>query len=131
MARLLVGIASAAIFLALAQGCATEPGRRIQALFAPSKGEAALSAGLKQYENGDYTDSARNLSSAIEQDLSDREKVAAHKHLAFIHCASNRERQCRDEFRKALALEPSLELAPAEAGHPIWGPIFRSLKAAR
>jgi hypothetical protein len=24
-----------------------------------------------------------------------------------------------------------MELAPAEAGHPIWGPIFRSLKASR
>jgi hypothetical protein len=24
-----------------------------------------------------------------------------------------------------------MELAPAEAGHPIWGPIFRSLKTGR
>jgi Tfp pilus assembly protein PilF len=119
------------MFLALLQACATEPGRRIQALFAPSKGEAALTAGLKQYENGDYTDSAKNLSGAIEQGLNDRERVSAHKYLAFIHCASNRERQCRDEFRKALAVDPSMELAPAEAGHPTWGPIFRSLKAGR
>jgi Tfp pilus assembly protein PilF len=123
-----------ALFLAgvlLTQGCATEPGRRFQSLFSPSKGQAALSAGLKQYDEGDYTDAARSLTAAMEQGLHDPERVSAHKHLAFIHCASGRERQCRDEFRKALAVDPSLELAPAEAGHPTWGPVFRSLKSGR
>src|SRR5688572_18246213 len=118
-----------ALLVALAGGCATEPGQAIQALFTPSKGEAALKTGLKQYEDGDYVDSQRSLSSAIEQGLRDRDRVNAHKHLAFIHCASSRDRQCRDEFRKALALDPGLELSAAEAGHPSWGPIFRSLKA--
>jgi len=51
--------------------------------------------------------------------------------VAFIHCSENRSRQCRDEFRKALAIDPDMELAPAEAGHPTWGPIFRSAKAGR
>ena len=41
----------------------------------------------------------------------------------------NRSGPCREEFRKALAIDPGMELAPAEAGHPIWGPIFRSVKA--
>ena len=59
------------------------------------------------------------------------DKVTAHKHLAFINCSQNRTGPCRDEFRKALAIDPSMELAPAEAGHPTWGPIFRSLKAGR
>jgi hypothetical protein len=61
----------------------------------------------------------------------DKQRANAHKHLAFIHCSWNQERECRDEFRKALAVDPTLELAPAEAGHPVWGPIFRSLKAGR
>lgn len=122
---------AAAALLILLQGCATEPGRKIQSMFAPSKGQAALTAGLKQYEDGDYADSAKSLSAAVEQGLSERERVDAHKHLAFIHCASNRERACRDEFRKALALDARMELAPAEAGHPVWGPIFRSLKSGR
>lgn len=120
-----------AALLALLQACATEPGRKMQALFSPSKGQAALHAGLKQYEEGDYADAAKSLVGALEQGLNDPERVSAHKHLAFIHCASRRERQCRDEFRKALAVDPSLELAPAEAGHPIWGPVFRSLKSGR
>jgi Tfp pilus assembly protein PilF len=103
----------------------------MQGLFQSSKGEPALTAGLKQYEEGEYTGSARNLRTAINQGLANRDLVNAYKHLAFINCASGRERQCRDEFRQALAIDPALELAPAEAGHPVWGPIFRSLKAGR
>ena len=117
--------------LALLAGCGTEPGRKIQDIFSTSKGQPALSAGLKQYEDGDYADAAKSLTSALEQGLNERERVNAHKHLAFIHCASSRERACRDEFRKALALDPAMQLAPAEAGHPLWGPVFRQMKAGR
>src|SRR3954471_13528787 len=95
--------------------CSTAPGSAIQDLFNPSKGQAALKSGLKQYEDGDYADASRNLSGALDQGLSNREQVDAHKHLAFIHCASNRPRQCREAFNKALAVDPALELAPAEA----------------
>ena len=100
-------------------------------IFRSLSGPGALSAGLKQYEEGNYAESAKNLQGAIELGIEDKERANAHKHLAFIHCASNRQQQCRDEFRKALAIDPALELAPAEAGHPVWGPIFRSLKAAK
>lgn len=120
-----------AAMLALLQGCATEPGRNLQSVFSPSKGQAALAAGLKQYEEGDYADATKSLAGALEQGLYDPQRVSAHKHLAFIHCASRRERQCRDEFRKALAVDPSLELTAAEVGHPVWGPVFRSLKPGR
>jgi Tfp pilus assembly protein PilF len=130
MVRLFCAFA-AALAVALLQGCATEPGRAIQSLFTPSKGQAAYDRGLKQYEDGDYVDSLKSLLSAIDQGLGDRDRVNAHKHIAFIHCASSRERQCREEFRRALAIDPGMELASAEAGHPVWGPIFRSLKAGR
>jgi Tfp pilus assembly protein PilF len=127
MIRLLI---SAVAFAALA-ACASDPMRDIREIFQPAKGQAVFNSGLKQYENGDYAESAKNLQGAVDQGLGDRDKVAAHKHLAFIHCVSSRERQCRDEFRKALAADPTMELAPAEAGHPIWGPIFRAVKAGR
>lgn len=100
-------------------------------VFRSLSGGSALSAGLKQYEDGDYGESAKSLQGAIELGLPDKQRANAHKHLAFIHCSSNRERQCRDEFRRALAVDPALDLAPAEAGHPVWGPIFRSVKAGR
>ena len=127
MMRLLIVLAAVA---ALA-GCGTEPMRELEALFNPNRGEAALAAGLKQYEEGRYAESLKNLQTAIGQGLSDGDRINAHKHVAFIHCASNRERACRDEFRRALKVNPAMELAPAEAGHPIWGPIFRSVKAGR
>ena len=119
-------------------GCATEPGRQfqqslreLQEFFTPSKGRQTLSAGLKQYEEGQYDESLKNLQSAIQQGLGERDRVTAHKHVAFIHCASNRVAQCRDEFKKALAVDPSMDLAPEEADHPVWGRVFRSVKAGR
>jgi Tfp pilus assembly protein PilF len=100
-------------------------------IFASMSSGHAFSVGLKQYEAGEYDESAKNLQGAISLGLPEKQRADAHKHLAFIHCSSNRERQCRDEFRKALAVDPALELAPAERGHPVWGPIFRSLKSGR
>ncbi|HTG98225.1 MAG TPA: TssQ family T6SS-associated lipoprotein [Burkholderiales bacterium] len=100
-------------------------------IFLSMSGGSAFSVGLKQYEAGEYTESAKNLQGAISLGLPDRQRADAHKYLAFIHCAENRERQCRDEFRKALAVNPGLELAPVEAGHPVWGPIFQSVKSGR
>jgi Tfp pilus assembly protein PilF len=100
-------------------------------IFTSLTGVPVLSTGLRQFENGDYVESAKNLQGAIERGLALKERATAHKHLAFIHCASNRERACADEFRKALAADPAMELAPAEVGHPVWGPVFRSVKAGR
>lgn len=100
-------------------------------IFRSMSGVSALSAGLKLYEEGEYAESAKNLQGAIDLGVPGKERANAHKHLAFIHCSSNRVGQCREEFRKALAVDPALDLAPAEAGHPVWGPLFRSLKAGR
>src|SRR6185295_7623769 len=74
-----------------------------------SKGQSALNAGLKQYDDGDYQQSQKSLQSALEQGLGDNEKVTAHKHLAFIHCSQGRNGACREEFRKALAIDPKME----------------------
>ena len=131
MIRMLVVVALATVLTA----CETQPVRELQAsvkdIFQPSKGQETLKAGLRQYDEGKYGEAAKNLHSALELGLSEREQVDAHKHLAFIHCASGREPQCRAEFSKALAINPMLELSPAEAGHPVWGRIFRSVKAGR
>jgi Tfp pilus assembly protein PilF len=116
-------LALAALMIA---GCAVQP---LQELLQPSKGSATLATGLRQYEDGEYAEAARHLQGAIDLGLYDAERARAHKHLAFIHCASNRERSCREEFRKALTIAPELQLTPAEAGHPVWGPLFITLKA--
>jgi Tfp pilus assembly protein PilF len=120
--------------LALA-GCESAPVKAIQeevrGLFGPAKGEPDLAAGIRSYENGDYAESARRLQRALDAGLRSSDRVKAHKYLAFIHCAQGREGRCRDEFRKALEIDPGFELEPAEAGHPIWGPVFRSVKSGR
>ena len=132
-------VISGALLLA---GCQSEPMRafksdmqlaqsEIKGMFGSSKGDAALAAGLRQYEDGNYGEAAKQLQAAIDQGLSRSNRVNAHKHLAFIHCVSGRTSACREEFRKALSIDPNLQLSAAEAGHPTWGPVFRSVKAGR
>src|SRR5512139_214238 len=92
--------------------------------------EQKLSYGVLSYEEGDYRASTTALQGALNGGLirtSDR--VRAHKYLAFIHCVSAQEEMCRNDFRKALEIDPDFNLEPAEAGHPIWGPVFRSVKS--
>ena len=96
------------------------------------KGGPALSEGIRSYDDGEYDKAQKSLSSALEQGLSLKsDQVKAHKYLAFTHCVNHRERQCREEFKKALEINPDFELEPAEAGHPLWGPVFRSVKTRK
>jgi len=101
---------------------------QMDSLFQPSN--AQLASGIKSYEEGDYQTALLTLRKAQEMGLSDkRDQVMAFKYLAFIHCVSGREKDCRDAFKKALIINPAFELKPAEAGHPVWGPVFRGEKA--
>ena len=101
-------------------------------IFKAAKADAnPFGAGLKQFDDGEYDASAKSLQTALERGLPPKDQVSAYKHLAFIHCANNRVGACREEFRKALTMDPALELSPAEAGHPVWGPVFRSLKGRK
>lgn len=115
------------VLAALLAGCSIQSLRNMLQL---SRGSQSLEAGVRHYENGEYPDAARNFQAALDFGLSDAERARAYKYLAFIHCSSGRERACRDAFRKALTADPSLQLGPAEAGHPVWGPIFASVKAS-
>jgi Tfp pilus assembly protein PilF len=119
------------LILFLGAGCSTAPVRDIGIdKLSLRKAEQELSHGIKNYEEGNYKTASKSLQNALDAKLAfDSDAVQAHKYLAFIHCLSNREKQCRDEFRRAFELDSKFDLAPAEAGHPIWGPIFRSVKA--
>jgi hypothetical protein len=111
-------------------GCSSDPMREFQRLFEP-KGEALLKQGIKDYEDGRLTDASATFQGALDAGLNEADQVTAHKYLAFIHCVSKRERQCRAHFRTALELNPSFELSTAEAGHPMWAPVFRKAKEGR
>jgi len=96
------------------------------------KAQQELAGGVASYENGAYKLATRQVQTALALGLAaPSDQARAHKYLAFMHCVGGRERQCRDEFRKAFEAVPSFDLSPAEAGHPIWGPVFRKVKTAR
>jgi Tfp pilus assembly protein PilF len=96
---------------------------------AQGRGQQELEQGVQRYEDGDHRNAARQFRAALDFGLATgSDQAIAHKYLAFLDCASGRERSCRDEFRKAFGADPNFDLTPAEAGHPIWGPVFRSVK---
>ena len=132
-------LAFALICSACAQLAPTEPPPPADSPAAPietpappielSKAQLELEAGVASYENGSYKMAARQIQSALSLGLPDAKSIAqAHKYLAFMHCVGGRTRKCREEFTKALDVDSEFSLAPAEAGHPTWGPVFRKLK---
>jgi tetratricopeptide (TPR) repeat protein len=95
-----------------------------------NRADSNLQEGLARYETGSYDNAQRSLLVALDSGLlTAANQVLARKHLAFIHCISNRESSCREEFEKVLAIDPKFTLTAAEAGHPSWGTVFRNLRA--
>jgi Tfp pilus assembly protein PilF len=131
--RLYLLIAISTTLLLITIGCSSGPGRDTKPnKVSTGKASQALSAGIQNYEEGNYKTAAKNLQSALDLGLtSESDAVQAHKYLAFIHCLSKREKQCRAEFKKALEKDKKFELKPEEAGHPLWGPVFRAVKSER
>lgn len=94
--------------------------------------EKALLAGIRAYEDAQYTTAETQLGLAINAGLtSPKDKAAAHKHLAFIYCTSNRERDCEAAFRSAVQSDPAFSLNKSEQGHPLWGPVFQRVMKQR
>jgi Tfp pilus assembly protein PilF len=118
-------LALAALILA---GCAQTPTQAPPPSvteLAARPAERALLAGLRAYEDAKYPEAERLLSQALQAGLaSPKDQAAAHKHLAFIYCTSQRQAQCEAAFRAARAADPNFELSKSEAGHPLWGPVF-------
>jgi hypothetical protein len=121
---------AAAAFAALAlAGCAlVRPVGLSDVIERPA--ERALFAGWRAYDDAQYADAERELARALELGLrSARDRAAAHKLLAFVYCTSRRLEQCEQAFRAAQAADPAFALGRAEAGHPIWGPVYRKVAA--
>jgi Tfp pilus assembly protein PilF len=125
-----------ALLTALLSACA--PLQEVAKPPAPQVSEAQLrekawlnfASGLSQYEAGNYDDALKSLTASLDHGVLPRsEQATARKHMAFIHCVSGRDQQCREEFRKAMEIDPKFELTTAEAGHPVWGPIYSNVRA--
>jgi len=114
------------LLLALA-GCATTP--------APSLGlsdvierpaERALLTGMRAYDDAQYAQAERALQTALYTGLSSpKDRASAYKLLAFIYCTSSRVSDCEASFRAAREADPAFALTRSEAGHPLWGPVYR------
>ncbi len=91
-------------------------------------GERALIEGIRLYDDGQYTLAEAALRRALSIGLvSARDKASSHKLLAFITCTSQRLAECETQFRAARAAEPGFALNRSEAGHPLWGPVYRKV----
>jgi hypothetical protein len=88
--------------------------------------ERALLGGLRAYDDAQYGEAEKLMRQALQTGLaSPRDRAAAHKHLAFILCTSNRSAECELEFRAARVADPAFVLSRSEAGHPLWGPVYQ------
>jgi tetratricopeptide (TPR) repeat protein len=89
-----------------------------------------FASGIKLYDAGDFDGAQKILQESLDHGLLSRsDQGVARKYLAFVHCIGGRESACRAEFRKAFEIDPTFALTPAEDGHPIWGPVYRSVRA--
>ena len=95
----------------------------------PTAGEKLMADGAVSYDAADYPKAIKTYQEALKETLVDTDQIRAHKFLAFSYCLSNRVTLCRAEFEKVFQLKADFDLEPAEAGHPSWGPSFRTVKA--
>lgn len=125
----------AGVSLSILAGCATAPqapssapATKVEAPAEPvvSPAELALAQGVKAYQGAQYAESESQLKLALQLGLSlGGDRANAHKHLAFIYCTSKRETLCAAAFKAARQADPAFALSKSEAGHPMWGRVYR------
>ena len=94
--------------------------------------KADLNDGIALYDAGDFSAAISKLGNSAEIAAAGPEiQVPALKYLAFSFCVTKRPTQCRTQFESAFKLDPLFDLAPAERGHPLWGPVFDRVKKSQ
>lgn len=97
----------------------------------PSASEKALAAALETFDRGDYPAAIRQLTPLGGDTALDKEsQLRALRSLAFAQCLTRAVVPCRQTFERAFRLDNRFDLAPAERGHPIWGPQFERARKA-
>ena len=81
------------------------------------------------YNSGDYRGAVKRSTAALEdvkvyKDL----ELDILKFSAFSYCLMQQKNQCRQQFEKALKLDPAFTLEAGEIGHPLWWPVFQQAK---
>ncbi|WP_448679687.1 TssQ family T6SS-associated lipoprotein [Pseudomonas nicosulfuronedens] len=112
--------------LAVASGCQ----HAIEAPPAPpadnrqAQAESTFDEGLRLYDAGHYYLAEEQFLAPTIWDANAELQLKALKYLAFSYCVTERPIQCRFAFDRALQIDPTFRLETAEAGHPLWGPVF-------
>ena len=96
---------------------------------AVSAKQNSLSDGIELYNAGDYSGAIKRLGAGHEIWNGDKAtQTTALKYMAFSYCVTERRALCKQQFDKALKLDPGFDLAQGEKGHPLWGPVFDKAK---
>ena len=120
----LLSLVAAALLTACAEAPPQRPGGLSEVMDRPA--ERALLTGIRAYDDAQYGDAEKALKKSLESGLtSPRDRATANKLLAFIYCTSERVAACEQAFRSARQSDPQFALTRSEAGHPLWGPVYR------
>lgn len=90
----------------------------------------ALAQVQQQYSAGQYGSVIRTV--ATSDDIANAPKslrIDAYKLQAFSYCVRNYPELCEETFVRILQIDSDFTLAPNEAGHPQWGPVFKAAQA--
>jgi hypothetical protein len=121
----LLAVVSASLLLLIA-GCAEPPKPAGLSDVIDRPAERQLLAGIRAYDDGQYPEAEKSLTGSLAAGLtSPRDRATANKLLAFIYCTSSRVPACEDAFRAARQADPGFALSRSEAGHPVWGPVYK------
>lgn len=92
--------------------------------------EIMLGKAKTYYYSGEYEDAIRELEDALQylKQLKQTDQVEAHKYLAFSYVAFGDRNKAKEQFKKALLLNPGMELDPATVSPKIIK-VFEEAKA--
>ncbi|WP_066127887.1 TssQ family T6SS-associated lipoprotein [Bordetella ansorpii] len=123
------GLLAAVILLA---GCAANNQPAPAPVVLTQEARDQLQQVRDSYNAGRYGDVIRQVatSDVLHQSTSEV-RIEALKLQSFSYCLTDYRQLCEDGFRRILAIDPSFTLAPSEAGHPQWGPVFRQAKGSQ
>jgi len=115
---------------ALLAGCVEAPKQQGLSDVLERPAERALFTGIRAYDDAQYAEAEAALLNALAIGLSSpKDRATASKLLAFVYCTSNRVPACEAAFRSARQSDPAFALTRSEAGHPVWGPVYRKAVA--
>ncbi len=96
------------------------------------KPEQLLAEGSELYEKGDYKAAIRKLVTVRDSaEVTPLTKQSSLRLLAFSYCVTSQRALCKSQFSSLLAIAPEFQLSRGEAGHPLWGPVFKEAKSEK